>query len=282
MAITELSCIFANMNEKDRDIIERLINRDKTVIDDFIEMCSYAIDDFIAHYHENCKDKKSLKRELAYELYDYILRKDILVKFKGKNTKGKDCSLKTYLGSIARFRLPRVGIVDPLITKTKEKRKEKKDKEEDIIKEFDNEPENFQVFDTTPIPNEFRDEDEAFEADFFYARIDDEEEDDDDSNVMEGNGEDSDGEEDIVIEFDDFEETFIDNTTNSTIDLVRQTLGQLPPKEAYILRKQFYEGYEAKELAKELGHTVNVIYNLKSQAMRDFKTIYLKLKNELL
>ena len=277
MAITELSCIFANMNEKDRDIIERLLNRDKTVIDDFMDMCSYAIDDFIAHYHENCKDKKSLKRELAYELYDYILRKDILVKFKGKNTKGKDCSLKTYLGSIARFRLPRVGIVDPLITKTKEKRKEKKDKEEDIIKEFDNEPENFQVFDTTPIPNEFRDEDEAFDPEFIYVGIDE-----DGSNCDGDDGCNCEDEEDVVIEFNEIDDFFIDTATKNAIELVRETLKQMPPKEAYILKKQFYEGYDAKELAKELGHTVNVIYNLKSQAMRDFETIYIKLKNGLL
>ena len=278
MAITELSCIFAIMNEKDRDIIERLLNRDKTVIDDFIDMCSYAIDDFISHYYEKCKDKKSLKIELAYELYDYIIRKDILVKFKGKNSKGKNCSLKTYLGSIAKFRLPRVGIVDPLITKTKEKRKEKEDKEKEAIKEFDNEPENYQVFDTTPIPNEFRDEDEALDAEFFYAGIDDEE-DDDDENVMEGNDNDGDEEEDVVINFDDFEKTFIDNTTNNTIELVRQTLVQMPPKEAQLLEMRFYKNYDAKEIAKELGYTVNVIYNLMSKAMRDFRNIYKKLKN---
>ena len=275
--------IFAPMSDKDEIIIERLLNRDKTVIDEFIDLCSYAIDDFIAHYHENSKDKKSLKIELADELYDYIIRKDLLRKFKGKNSKGKDCSLKTYLSSIAKFRLPRVGIVDSLITKTKEKRKDKEDKDEEIIKKFDDESLNFHVFKSTPIPREFRDEDEAFDAEYLYVGIDEQETDNcdiyDDGFAKDGDNIDEEEYDDVVVDINDFKETFIDNTTNIIIELVRQTLDLLPPKESLVLKKQFYEGYDAKELAKELGHTVNVIYNLKSQAMRDFRTIYTKLKN---
>jgi hypothetical protein len=165
MAVWDILFIFAVMREEDRDLIKRLLNRDKTSGDEFLDLCSYAIDDFIAHYHDNCKDKKSLKLELSNELYDYIIRKDLLRKFNGKNSKGRDCSLKTYLNSIAKYRLPRVGIVDPLITKTKEKRKDKEEKDEEIIKKFDDEPLNFSVSKSTPIPTEFRDEDEAFDDD---------------------------------------------------------------------------------------------------------------------
>ena len=263
------------MSNEDEKIIKRLLDRDETVVNDYIEMCSYAINDFIAHYFEDYKDKNRLRLVLAYELYDYIIRKDLLLKFKGKNAKGKDCSLKTYLSSIAKYYFPRLKIVDPLITKTKEKRKDKEDKEEEIIRSFDNEPLNFFVFEQTPIPREFRDEDEAFDSEFFYVGIDE-----DGSNGDDGSN--SDDEDDVVIEFNEIDDIFIDTATKETIELVRQTLEQMPPKEADILKKQFYEGYDAKELAKELGHTLNVIYNLKSKAMRDFRAIYTKLKNGIL
>ena len=103
MAVWDILFIFAVMREEDRDLIKRLLNRDKTSGDEFLDLCSYAIDDFIAHYHDNCKDKKSLKLELSNELYDYIIRKDLLRKFNGKNSKGRDCSLKTYLNSMSLF-----------------------------------------------------------------------------------------------------------------------------------------------------------------------------------
>lgn len=246
------------MNEKDREIIERLLNRDKTVENEILKLCGFTINYFISHYYEYYADKATLKQVLARELYYYFIKKDLLRKFEGKN----GCRLETYLNSIAKFVLPRIKLEDSLILKTKEKRTEENEKLESEIRLFDNEPENYQAFKPTHIPTEFRDE-ETSDEDYFYVGIDNDEE-------------------DVVIDFDDFENTFIDSTTNNTIDLVRQTLNQLPPKEAYILKKQFYEGYDAKELAKELGHTVNVIYNLKSKAMFDFKNIYTKIKNEQL
>ena len=107
LAISDKLCIFAPMSDKDQNIIERLLNPDKTTGGEILELCSYAIDSFIAHYHENYKDKESLRVILANELYDYIIRKDLLRKFEGKNSEGKECSLKTYLNSIAKYRLPR-------------------------------------------------------------------------------------------------------------------------------------------------------------------------------
>lgn len=258
MAITELSCIFVTMNDKDRELIKRLLNRDKTVEDDILSLCDYSINHFIFHYYDDYADKTTLKQVLARELYYYFINKNLLCKFEGKN----GCRLSTYLNSIAKNVLPRIKLEDSLIIKTKEKRAEENEKLENEIRLFDNEPENFHAFKSTPIPTEFRDE-ESFDDDYFYVGIDNDEE-------------------DIIMDIGDFKESLIDNTNNSTKELVRQTLDQLPPKEAYILRKQFYEGYDAKELAKELGHTVNVIYNLKSKAMRDFETIYKKLKNGLL
>ena len=285
MAVWDILFIFAVMREEDRDLIKRLLNRDKTSGDEFLDLCSYAIDDFIAHYHDNCKDKKSLKLELSNELYDYIIRKDLLRKFNGKNSKGRDCSLKTYLKSIAKYRLPRVGIVDPLITKTKEKRKDKEEKDEEIIKKFDDEPLNFFVSKSTPIPTEFRDEDEAFDDDYLYVTLD-EEDGDGDSDSDDNNAPDGDSsynkEDDVVVELNEFDDFFIDIATKNTIELVRLALEQLPTKESLLLKKQFYEGYDTIELAKEFGHTCNVIYNIRCNAMRDFRTIYLKLKNGLL
>ena len=65
LAISDKICIFAPMSDKDQNIIERLLNPDKTTGDEILELCSYAIDYFIAHYHENCKDKESLRVILA-------------------------------------------------------------------------------------------------------------------------------------------------------------------------------------------------------------------------
>jgi RNA polymerase sigma factor (sigma-70 family) len=286
MAVWDILFIFAVMREEDRDLIKRLLNRDKTSGDEFLDLCSYAIDDFIAHYHDNCKDKKSLKLELSNELYDYIIRKDLLRKFNGKNSKGRDCCLKTYLNSIAKYRLSRVGIVDPLITKTKEKRKDKEEKDEEIIKKFDDEPLNFFVSKSTPIPTEFRDEDEAFDAEYLYVGIDEQETDNcdiyDDGFAKDGDNNDDEEYDDVIVDIDNFKDIFIDNTTNRIIELVRQTLDQLPPKESLLLKKRYYEDYSSKELAKELGHTENVINNMVSTARKDFRTIYLKLKNGLL
>lgn len=271
LAISDKICIFAPMSDKDQNIIERLLNPDMTTGDEILELCSYAIDNFIAHYHENYKDKESLRVILANELYDYIIRKDLLRKFEGKNSEGKECSLKTYLNSIAKYRLPRVEIEDILITKTKEKKRREEEKTNKIIKEFDDEPLNFFVYKSTPIPTEFRDDDEAFDDEYLYVEVDDDEE----------KGE-SYYEEDVVIEFNELDDYFIDTATNTTIELVRQALELLPKKESLLLKKQFYEGCDTKELAEELGHTCNVIYNLRSQAMRDFKDCYNKLKNGIL
>lgn len=271
LAISDKLCIFAPMSDKDQNIIERLLNPDKTTGGEILELCSYAIDSFIAHYHENYKDKESLRVILANELYDYIIRKDLLRKFEGKNAEGKECSLKTYLDSIAKYRLPRVEIEDILITKTKEKKRREEEKQNKIIKEFDDEPLNFFVYKSTPIPTEFRDDDEAFDDEYLYVEVDEDEE--------KGEGY---YEEDVVIEFNELDDYFIDTATNTTIELVRQALELLPKKESLLLKKQFYEGCDTKELAEELGHTCNVIYNLRSQAMRDFKDCYNKLKNGLL
>ncbi len=270
-AISDKLCIFAPMSDKDQNIIECLLNPDKTTGDEILELCSYAIDNFIAHYHEYYKDKESLRVILANELYDYIIRKDLLRKFEGKNSEGKECSLKTYLNSIAKYRLPRVEIEDILITKTKEKKRREEEKQNIIIKEFDDEPLNFFVYKSTPIPTEFRDDDEAFDDEYLYVEVDEDEE--------KGEGY---YEEDVVIEFNELDDYFIDTATNTTIELVRQALELLPKKESLLLKKQFYEGCDTKELAEELGHTCNVIYNLRSQAMRDFKDCYNKLKNGLL
>ena len=271
LAISDKLCIFAPMSDKDQNIIECLLNPDKTTGDEILELCSYAIDNFIAHYHEYYKDKESLRVILANELYDYIIRKDLLRKFEGKNSEGKECSLKTYLNSIAKYRLPRVEIEDILITKTKEKKRREEEKTNKIIKEFDDEPLNFFVYKSTPIPTEFRDDDEAFDDEYLYVEVDEDEE--------KGEGY---YEEDVVIEFNELDDYFIDTATNTTIELVRQALELLPKKESLLLKKQFYEGCDTKELAEELGHTCNVIYNLRSQAMRDFKDCYNKLKNGLL
>ena len=263
--ISLFSRIFAPMSENDRILIERLLNRDKKVEDDILELCDFSINHFISHYYEDYKDKTTLKKVLARELYYYFIKKDLLLKFEGK----RGCKLSSYLNSIARFVLPRIKLRDSLIIKTKEKRKEKEDAEKDIIREFDNEPENFDAFKSTPIPNEFRDEDGGFDPEFIYVEIDED-------------GSNCDGEDDMVIEFNEIDDLFIDTATKNTIELVRETLKQMPPKESDILKKQFYEGYGAKELAEELGYTINVIYNLKSQAMRDFRTIYIKLKDGIL
>ena len=271
LAISDKLCIFAPMSDKDQNIIERLLNPDKTTGNEILELCSYAIDNFIAHYHDNCKDKDSLRVILANELYDYIIRKDLLRKFEGKNAEGKECSLKTYLNSIAKYRLPRVEIEDILITKTKEKKRREEEKTNKIIKEFDDEPLNFLVYKSTPIPTEFRDDDEAFDDEYLYVEVDEDEEE----------GE-SYYEEDVVIEFNELDDYFIDTATNTTIELVRQALELLPKKESLLLKKQFYEGCDTKELAEELGHTCNVIYNLRCKAMHDFEACYLKLKNGLL
>lgn len=253
------------MSNEDKDIIERLLNRDKNAEDEILKLCDFSINYFIFHNYENYADKATLKQVLARELYSYFLKKDLLLKFEGKN----GCKLSSYLNSIAKFVLPRIKLRDTLIIKTKEKRREKEEELKNEIRKFDNEPENFIVFEQTPIPREFRDEDEAFDSEFFYVGIDED-------------GSNSDNEDDVVIEFNEIDDFFIDTATKETIELVRQTLEQMPPKEALLLKKQFYEGYSAKELAEELGYTLNVIYNMKSKAMRDFKTIYLKLKNGLL
>ena len=260
MVVWNILCIFAVMSDKDRELIKRLLNRDKTVGDEFLKLCSYAINYFIDHYYEDCTDKDSLRLELANDLYDYVISNGILLKFEGK----KGCSLKTYLNSIAKFRLPRIELIDPLITKTNEKRKREEEKFEKEISSFDDEFLLSQSHKPTHIPTEFRDEDEAFDDDNFYVGIDE------------------DDEEDVIVDIDDLKNVIIDKSTNSTIELVRETLKQMPTKEALLLQKQFYEGYDAKELAEELGYTINVIYNLKSKAMRDFRTIYTKLKNGLL
>ena len=253
--------IFVPMSDKDEIIIERLLNPEKDVTNEFMELCSYAINKFIFTYHEDCKDKANLRLVLAKELYYYILEEDLLHKFEGKS------SLKTYLNSIARLRLPRIQLDDPLLIKANEERRKEEKKLEEKIREFDNEPENFHVYKPVPIPTEFRDEDEAFDdAEFFFAGIDE-----DDCN----------GEEDVIIDIDNLQEDLFDTPINSTRLLVRQTLDQMPPKEAQLLIMQIIEGYGADELAIKLGHTRNVIYNLCSKAKRDFVTIYTKLNKEL-
>ena len=263
MAISDIFRIFVPMSDEDEKIIERLLNPEKDVMNEFMELCGYAINKFIFTYHEDCKNKANLRLELARELYYYILEKDLLRKFEGKS------SLKTYLNSVARLRLPRIQLDDPLLIKANERRREEGEKVEEMIREFDNEPENFHVYKPVPIPTEFWDEDEAFDSEFIYVEIDED-------------GSNCDDEDDVIIEFNEIDDFFIDSATKNTIELVRETLKQMPTKEALLLKKRFYEGYDAKELAKELGHTRNVINNLMSKAMRDFRNIYKKLKNGLL
>ena len=260
LAISDIFRIFATMSDKDEEIIERLSNPDKDVMNEFMELCSYAINNFIFTYHEDCKDKASLRLELAKELYYYILEKDLLRKFEGKS------SLKTYLNSIAKFRLPRIQLDDPLLIKANEKRRKEEKKLEERIREFDNEPENYRARESARIPTEFRDEDEVFDAEFIYVGMDEDG---------------SDGDEDVIIDIDNLQEELIEAPINNTQFLVRETLAQLPEKEATILVLHINEGYSPDELAIKFGHTRNVIYNLYSKAKCDFVTIYTKLNKEL-
>jgi RNA polymerase sigma factor (sigma-70 family) len=53
-------------------------------------------------------------------------------------------------------------------------------------------------------------------------------------------------------------------------EIVRETLKRMPSKQALVLKKLYFEGYDLKKLSQELNITIGSIYNLNSVAKRNF------------
>lgn len=249
-------CIFASMETKnknlsdDKDIIRGLLNRVKNVEEMFYEYCETIIWSIIKKYYEKRRNKDSLFYELAHEFYIYIIKNpEILQDFKGT------CKLKGYLTSVAFHYFSSYKFdLDPAIEEANKERRKMEGKQERMIRKIDNESANFHVYKPTPIPTEFRDEDSA---DAFLTFI-------------------VDDDNDVIVDIDTIINTSEVVYTNKC-QLVRQTLAQMPPKQALVLKMEYFDNYSNERIAKELHITKQVLYNLRSKAKKSFITCFMNL-----
>ena len=210
---------------------------------------------------------------------------ELLQKFKG------NCKLTTYLNSIGKhyFFSTRFD-VDPVILEANREWKKLERKQERMIRKIDNEPENFHVIGQTHIPTEFQDEDEDSADAFFLFAIDDENHNDkkndhaDDIIFVNDDFDDDNDDNDIIVDVNKIINTYSEVVYTNKCQLVRQTLDQMPPKQALLLKIQFYEGITKNaELAKRLGITIGALYNLRNKAKESFMTCFknlIKQQNE--
>ena len=263
----DMFCNFAPMEAKnknlsvDQDIIRGLFNHDKNVEDQFYEICKKIIWTVINKYYFKKQNKTQLFYELANEFYIYIIKNPQLL----KNFKGS-CEFEGYLTSIAKHHLSYDFGLDQAHKDAKKAWDKLEEKIEKIIREFDNEPENYHVNEPTHIPKKFWDEDSA--DDFLIFNSDDDEEDDNDDK-------------DIIVDIDKISNTYSEVVYTDKCQLVRETLEQMPPKQAELLKLQFFKGIkDNKELAKRLGVTINTLYNLRNRAIESFITCFNHLKRQ--
>lgn len=275
--------IFAPMREEDRKLIQGLLNHDENVGEMFYECCKATIWDIINKYYEKRRDKANLFYELTNEFYIYIIKNPkILLDFKGNSR------LNSYLGSVAyHFFSSYKFDLDPAIQEANKERKKLEEKEEKKIRIFDNEPENFRAFKPTPIPTEFRDEDEESADSFLLFNIDDEKNNDkkndhvdDISFFSDELDDDYDDEKDVIVDIDEIVNTS-EVVYTDKCKLVRQTLEQMPPRQALLYKIQFFEGIEdSRELANRLGITIAALYNLRRVARKTFIECFNQLKKQ--
>lgn len=276
--------IFAPMREEDRKLIQGLLNHDENVGEMFYECCKATIWGIINKYYEKRWNKTSLYYELSNEFYLYIINNPkILQGFKGR------CNLKGYLASVAYHYFSSYKFdIDPAIQEANKERKELEEREEKMIRRFDNEPENFRAFKPSPIPTEFRDEDEDSAASFLIYNIDNEKENDKKEEVVDDIyyitdelDEDYDDEKDVIVDIDEIINSSSDAVYTDKCKLVRQTLEQMPPRQAILYQLQYFEGIEdSKELAKRLGITIGALYNLRKEARKSFIYYFNQLKKQ--
>lgn len=252
--------------EEEKDFIVSLLNHEKEAMDGFYKICKDLSKYTVYRFYNSAQEKSSLITELAEELYLYVMEDEkILQGFKGT------CPLGAFLFSVAKnffssFRL----FEDPAITKIKKKIKEKRDKEEDEIREFDDNPLLFFVYKPTQIPAEFVGDNEN------DALVNDNE-----CNPSDDiDAEEEDNPKDILVDIKEALNVSIEDTTLSSCELVKKTLDMMLPKEAIVLRKSYIEKCDALLLAKEFNLTINAFYNFRSTARKNFQLCYKKLKNE--
>ena len=282
LVFPDMFCIFVPMEDYGT-FIQDVLNRKEYAINKFYELLFDVSNSIINYSFDNCRNKSSLKKELANELYMYFMDNlELLQKFKG------NCKLTTYLNSIGKhyFFSTRFD-VDPVILEANREWKKLERKQERMIRKIDNEPENFHVIGQTHIPTEFQDEDEDSADAFFLFAIDDENHNDkkndhaDDIIFVNDDFDDDNDDNDIIVDVDKIINTYSEVVYTNKCQLVRQTLDQMPPKQAELLKLQFYKGIkDNKELAMILGITINTLYNLRNRAIESFITCFNHLKRQ--
>ena len=260
LVFPDMFCIFVPMEDYGT-FIQDVLNRKEYAINKFYELLFDVSNSIINYSFDNCRNKSSLKKELANVLFVYFMdNPEFLQKFKG------NCKLKNYLRSIGKhyFFSTRFD-VDPVILEADREWKKLVEKYNKMIRKIDKESENFHAYKPTPIPTEFQDEDECADA-FLTFNVDDDEDDEDDN--------------DVIVDIDKIINTSEVDYTDKC-QLVRQTLDQMPPKQAELLKLQFYKGIkDNKELAMILGITINTLYNLRNRAIESFITCFNHLKRQ--
>lgn len=262
----DMFCTFAPMETKnknnnlyDKDIVDGLLNHDNKVEEMFYEYCEKTIKSIIYKYYDKRRNEDSLFYELAHEFFIYIRNNPkILQDFKGK------CRLKGYLASVAFHYFSSYKFdMDPAIKESIKERRKVEEKNDKLIRKIDGESENYHAYKSTPIPTEFRDEEESADA-FITFNVDDDEDD-----------------KDIIVDIDEIINTSSEDVYTDKCQLVRQTLEQMPPKQAELLKLQYLKGIKDNmELAKELGITINTLYNLRNRATESFITRFNQLKKQ--
>lgn len=256
----EMFRIFAPMETKnknisdDQDIIRGLLNHEKNVEEMFYEYCTTIIWGIINKYYEKRRNKASLFYELAHEFYLYIIKnREILQGFESR------CTFKGYLASVAYHYFSSYKFdLDPAIEEANKEWRKMEEKQERMIRKIYNEPANFHVYKPTPIPTEFRDEEDSADS-FLTFNVDDEK--------------------DVIVDIDKIINASEVVYTNKC-QLVMQTLEKIPPKQALVLKMEYFDKYSKERIAQELHITKQVLYNLRSKAKKSFITCFMNLKRQ--
>lgn len=254
--------------EEEKKFIECVLNHQKKAMEDFYRICESISTTIAKKFYDNDPNQSDIKKDLADELYLYILKDEkILRGFKGNGPLGG------FLFSVAKNYFSSFRIFeDPALTKIKKRLNEKREKEEKIIMEFDKETLLFHSFLSDPKPKDFKSEPNQKGAVGDYQEADN-------KNVHEE--EDVDADNDLIVDIKKALDVSTEKTTLSRCELVWQTLDKMPQKEALIIRKSYLEECKSEDMAKELNMTVNALYNLRSKARKLFQSCFNNLIKEL-